>query len=93
MCSSTTLTQMHALQVPYLAGYGGYANGGVGRCTKPASVAGSQPTGYTTISPQNDDGLVQALQHTPVKVRVHPSKIKNAMLMQCRLPSSNFRDM
>ena len=72
MLAHSVSPYVRTLQVPYLAGPGGYANDRVAPCTKRPNAAGSQPLGWTIISPMNDDGLVAALQHTPVKVCTPP---------------------
>ena len=59
---------MHYVQAPYLAGSGDYGKNGIGSCKKPGNAARTNLTGWTTISPTNDDGLVAALNNTPVKV-------------------------
>lgn len=57
-------------QVPYVAGGGYYgpAGSGVGTCSAQANAAGTAVLGWTTVWPQNDDGLSTALLLSPVKV-------------------------
>lgn len=58
-------------QIPYQAGSGSYASNGRATCTAPTNAAGTSSISWTSISPENDDGLVAALQSTPIKIGLY----------------------